>query len=148
MNFTHDIKTQYGDTFIVSYDSVHGKGNLRIEDIDFYMRLYGDIDENDIVGICNNSEYKCYLVCSTIIFNKIGTETFEILGDDLNSHEELMPIVKSVLLKKSIFFAHIYLIFGTNIHMKHKLCCSSLLMANTINLRSMVYLLMNKRLFR
>ena len=97
---SYNITTEYGDEFIIDCD-IQGKWFIHGDD-DFYARIQFFDKVDPIFEICNKSGLRCYLVGGTvIIYRQNDFEKFEVFDGNLYTNEEMAPVVKSVLLKRS-----------------------------------------------
>lgn len=96
------IMTEYGDTFIINCDFQH---KWRIHDengFDIRLQYYDETDE--IIGIWNTAELRCYLIGNVIIYPRADSESFNKFDEDLYSNEEMIPVILSILLKGNNIF--------------------------------------------
>ncbi len=95
------IVTEYGDEFQITYDDYLKKCSIHQNNSRFSTRIYGGNLDTKIIGIWNTDKLRCYLVGSVIIFRKTDSETFERFDEDLSANEDMIPVVKSILLKNN-----------------------------------------------
>ena len=100
-SYNEKIETEYGDVFTITCTDFQYKWQISYENNSFYTRLQIYNEEDGIIGIWNTDELRCYLVGSVIIFRKTNSETFERFDEDLSANEDMIPVVKSILLKNN-----------------------------------------------
>lgn len=102
-SYNEKIKTEYGDIFTITCTDFQHKWQISYgNNNSFYTRLQIYNEEDGIIGIWNTDELRCYLVGSVIIFRQGDSETFERFDEDLSANSDMVPVVKSILLKNNI----------------------------------------------
>lgn len=96
-----NISTEYGDEFKIIYDDYLTKCSITQNNSRFSTRIDGGNLDTKIIGIWNTDELRCYLVGSVIIFRQGDSETFERFDEDLSANSDMVPVIKSILLKNN-----------------------------------------------
>ena len=96
------ITTEYGDTFIINCDTQHKWRIYNNNGFDTRLQYYNEEDE--IIGIWNTSELRCYLIGDVIIYRRVDFESFKKFDQNLYSNEDMIPVIKSILLKENNIF--------------------------------------------
>jgi hypothetical protein len=97
-----NISTEYGDEFKIIYDDYLTKCSITQNNSRFSTRIDGGNLDTKIIGIWNTDKLRCYLVRFVIIFRQGDSETFERFDEDLRANPDMVPVVKSILLKNNI----------------------------------------------
>lgn len=95
------ITTEYGDIFRITCTDYQHKWIISHES-GFCYRLQFYDKEEGILPISSDEKIRCYLVGNIIIYYDAETKKFVKFEGDLYSDSEMVPIVKSVLLKNNI----------------------------------------------
>jgi hypothetical protein len=98
---SYRIEAEKGDVFFATYDPWKGKWFLGIT-IDgvfneFGIETGGKVNEEGIKLLIDDSEIRCYLVCTDIVFWRKDTKAVELLAHNFENAPDLIPIIKSLL---------------------------------------------------
>ena len=100
----YTVKTQYGDSFDVSYDGFRDKSILSDPNSRFYLTVNGKLSENDIKCLKKSSALKVYRI-KDVSFFKDGND-FDIFDEktDKLEHSDVVQVIKDNLHCSEAFY--------------------------------------------